>query len=274
MRVAILGCGYVGTAVARYWQHQGDIEVTATTTTPARVLSLEAIAQRVAIAKGNDAEGLKSVLQNQDAVLLTIGARGGSYEETYLQTAQNLVALLPELPSIRQIIYTSSYAVYGDRGGEWVDESSPVAPANENGQILAQTEQVLLAASRENLQVCILRLGGIYGKGRELVRIYGRAAGTTRPGNGKDASNWIHLEDIVGAIDFVLQHQLQGIYNLVDDSHFTTGELLAGVLEKHGLPPVVWDASQPSLRPYNAKVANQKIKDAGYPFKRPQIVFD
>jgi nucleoside-diphosphate-sugar epimerase len=273
MKVTILGCGYVGVAVARYWQQKGDWVVTATTTRSSRVSSLEAIAQQVAIVKGNDTKRLKSILQNQEVILLTMGARGASYEETYLQTAKTLVALLPELPSLRQAIYTSSYAVYGDRQGQWVDESSPVAPANANAEILAQTEQVLLAATRENFKVCILRLGGIYGEGRELVKIFGRAAGTTRPGQGQDASNWIHLADIVGAIDFALQHQLQGIYNLVDDSHLTTGELLAGVLEKHGLPPVIWDASQPSQRPYNAKVSNQKIKDAGYQFLRPQIIF-
>jgi nucleoside-diphosphate-sugar epimerase len=273
MKVTIVGCGYVGTAVARRWQSRNNFTVMATTTTPDRVLSLEAIASQVAIALGNDAEALKSVLHDREVILLTMGARGGSYEETYLETSRTLVSLLPHFRDLRQVIYTSSYAVYGDRGGKWVDESSPVAPANENGEILAQTEQILLAAARETVKVCIFRLGGIYGEGRELVRIFGRAAGMTRPGDGTDTTNWIHLEDIVGAIDFAVQHQLEGIYNLVDDSHLTTGELMAGVLEKHNLPPVLWDASQPSLRPYNAKVSNQKLKDAGYQFLRPQISF-
>jgi len=42
------------------------------------------------------------------------------------------------------------------------------------------------------MSVCILRLGGIYGPRRELVKIFGRVAGTIRPGNGEDATNWIH----------------------------------------------------------------------------------
>ncbi|MDY6786088.1 MAG: NAD-dependent epimerase/dehydratase family protein [Cyanobacteriota bacterium] len=273
MKVTIIGCGYVGTAVARLWQGRDDVAVTATTTTPDRVLSLEAIASQVAIAKGNNAEALKSVLRDREVILLTVGARGGTYEETYLETARTLVSLLPEFPSIRQLIYTGSYAVYGDRGGEWVDESSPVAPANEKGEVLAETEGVLLAAARETLKVCVLRLGGIYGEGRELVRIFGRAAGMTRPGDGSDTSNWIHLDDIVGAIDFAVRHQLEGIYNLVDDSHLTTEKLIAGVLEANGLPPVTWDGSQSSSRSYNAKVSNQKLKDAGYQFIRPQIKF-
>jgi nucleoside-diphosphate-sugar epimerase len=170
---------------------------------------------------------------------------------------------------VQQLIYTGSYGVYGDRDGAWVDESSPVAPANANGLILAQTEQVLLSASSEALQVCILRLGGIYGPDRELVKIFGRIAGTTRPGNGLDATNWIHLDDIVSAIEFARVNRLQGIYNLVDDSHLTRRELLDRVFEQHHLPKVEWNAALKSDRPYNARVRNQKIKDAGYQLIHP-----
>ncbi|MDY7012943.1 MAG: SDR family NAD(P)-dependent oxidoreductase, partial [Cyanobacteriota bacterium] len=71
MKVTILGCGYVGTAVARFWQAKEGFSVTATTTTPDRVLELEAIAARVEIVKGNNAEALKSVLRDREVLLLT-----------------------------------------------------------------------------------------------------------------------------------------------------------------------------------------------------------
>jgi len=190
MNVAIIGGGYVGYEVAQYWQQRKSFVVTATTTTPERVPLLEAVAQRVLVVQGNDPDQLKSVLKNQDAVLLSVGAKdANTYEETYLHTAQTLVSVLKQIPSVEQLIYTGSYAVYGDRNGTWVDEESPIAPANPNGQILSDTEQVLLSDKNENLRVCILRLGGIYGPGRELVKIFGRVAGTTRPGNGEDTTN-------------------------------------------------------------------------------------
>jgi nucleoside-diphosphate-sugar epimerase len=274
MNVAIIGCGYVGCAVAQYWQQNMSFVVTATTTTPERVPELQTVAQQVVVVQGNDSDLLKSVLRNQDVVLLSVGAKSADvYEETYLHTAQTLVSVLKQIPSVQQLIYTGSYAVYGDRNGAWVDEESLIAPAHQNGQILSDTEQVLLSASSENLRVCILRLGGIYGPGRELVKIFGRYAGTTRPGNGKDTTNWIHLDDIIGGIRFARRNRLQGIYNLVDDAHLTTGELLARVCETHNLPKVKWDSSQESKRPYNAKVSNKKIKDAGYKFIHPQMIF-
>lgn len=273
MNVAIIGCGYVGTALVRYWRQELGFVVTATTTTPERVAVLQALGAKAVVVNGNDPEGLRSLLQDQDTVVLSVGAKNANvYEETYLHTAQTLVSVLKQAPNVRQLLYTGSYGVYGDRNGASVDESSPVAPANPNGQILSDTEQVLLSAASDDLSVCILRLGGIYGPGRELVKIFGRVAGTTRPGKGDDVTNWIHLDDIVAAIEFARKHRLQGIYNLVDDAHLRSRELLDKVCEQHNLPKVVWDESQKSVRPYNARVSNQKIKTAGYQLIHPQMI--
>ena len=269
MNVAILGCGYVGCAVAKLWQSNSDLNVTVTTTTAEKVPQLEAIADRVEVWKSPDRDKLKSILR--DTILLSIGARYAPYAETYLQTAEVLASIVAEMPHIKQVIYTGSYAVYGDRQGEEVVESSPLMPANENGEMLAKTEQVLLSAMTENCRVCLFRLGGIYGPDRELVKIFSRAAGTTRAGTGDEITNWIHLDDIVGAIEFARLHQLSGIYNLVDGAHFTGRELLDRIMDKHNLPRVMWAASQPSLRAYNAKVSDRKLTQAGYQLIYPDL---
>jgi len=271
MKVAIVGCGYVGTATAKHLRAKSDYTVTATTTTRERVAQLEGVAQRVAVLQGNDKDAMMAVLQGQDAVLLCVGARNPhSYKESYLDTATTLVSVLKQTPTVKQIIYTGTYSVYGDRQGELVSEESAVAPANPNGEILAETERVLLAASSPNLKVSILRLGGIYGPGRELVKIFGGWAGTTRPGAGEDVTNWVHTDDIVGGLTFALENQLQGIYNLVGDVALSSGELLDRIFETHNLPKASWDGS-PSVRPYNARVSNLKIKAAGYQFVHPEI---
>lgn len=274
MNIAIIGCGYVGSAVARYWQQNQNFVVTATTTTPERVSELNAVAQKVVVTLGNDPEKLKVALTNQDIVLLSVGAKGANvYKQAYLETAKTLVTVLPQIPTVKQLIYTGSYAVYGDKKGAFVDEETIATPSNTNGEILKETEQVLLGAASANLGVCILRLGGIYGLGRELIKIFGRISGTTRPGNGDDITNWIHVDDIVGAIEFTRQHQLEGIYNLVDDAHLNSRELFGNVLRIHNLSPVIWDTALESDRPYNSWVSNQKIKDAGYQLIHPQMIF-
>ncbi|MEH2285013.1 MAG: SDR family oxidoreductase [Nostoc sp.] len=274
MNVAIIGCGYVGYKLAQYWQQDMNFVVSVTTTSPERVPALQSVCQRVVVTCGNDIDSLKSVLHNQDVVLLSIAAKSGEvYEETYLQTAQTLVSCLQQIKSVKQLIYTGSYAVYGDRNGVWVDEETPLAPPNLNAQILRKTEDVLLSASSENLRVCIFRLGGIYGTGRELLKIFGTYSGATRPGSGDDITNWIHLDDIVSAIEFARHRRLQGIYNLVDDAHLTSRDLLDSLFEKHNLPKVKWDTSIKSTRPYNAWVSNEKLKEAGYELIHPQMIF-
>lgn len=270
MNIAIIGCGYVGTAVARHFSQLGNV-VTATTTTPDRLQELETFARRVFAVKGNNASTLKSVVENQDTVLLSVGAtKGNPYEEVYLETANTLVSVLSENSTVQQVIYTASCAIYGERNGAWVDEDSIVAPTSEKGEILSKTEQMLLSASRENLRVCILRLGGIYGPGREIIKIFSRVSGMTRPGDGSAIANWVHLEDIVGAIAFANERQLQGIYNVVDDEKITRKQMLDNLFAKHNLPNVIWDASVQNTGSYNARVSNKKIKAAGYQLIHPQ----
>ncbi|NES65738.1 MAG: SDR family oxidoreductase [Okeania sp. SIO2D1] len=275
MKIAIIGCGYVGTKVAKLWSQNGH-QVTVTTTTPERASELKNITSQVVVMKGNDPQAMQDVLQNQDMVLLSVGFRshiGMEYKQTYLETAQTLVATLKKTPNIQQVIYTSSYSVYGDKNGEWTDENSPANPSTENGKILHETEKVLLSASTPQQRICILRLGGIYGPGRELIKIFSRSAGKTRPGTGDHVTNWIHLDDIVGAVEFARDRQLQGIYNLVNDVPMKGRELLDGLHQYQGLEKVSWDGSPSSMRPFNARVSNKKLRDEGFELVHPTIVF-
>lgn len=220
MKIVIIGCGYVGKAIAQVWTQAGH-EVTATTTTPEKVADLERLATGVMVVKGDNPEALKEAIADQEVILLSVAAKSRSvdgYRETYLNTAKNLVSALEENRTVQQVIYTGSYGVLGSKQGQWIDETASVTPINEHGDILLQTEQVLLSGLQEPLKLCILRLAGIYGPRRELIKIFGSWAGTTRPGTGEDYTNWVHLDDIVGALKLIQQQQLEGIYHLADDS--------------------------------------------------------
>ncbi|MGB6015392.1 MAG: NAD-dependent epimerase/dehydratase family protein, partial [Nodosilinea sp.] len=208
-----------------------------------------------------------TLLQDHDTLLICVAAgRHANYEEIYLNTAKSVVESLKQAPHLKQLIFTSTYSVYGNYEGAWVREDDPAQPATDNGQIMLETEQTLLNAATSERAVCIFRLGGIYGPGRELAKIYSRAAGQTRPGSGHEASNWVHLNDIVGAIAHAQTHHLSGLYNLVQDEIPTVRELIDRVCKANHLDPVQWNPSQPSARPYNVRVSNQKLKAAGYEF--------
>ena len=275
MKIAVIGCGYVGSAVACLWQEKGHT-VTVTTTTPEKVSNLSAIAERVIVTRGDDLATLKELLTDREVVLLSVGAKKRdrtTYEHAYLQTAKNVVLALQENSTVRQLIYTGTHAILSDRDGEWADEQCSVDPANENGKILWETEKELLSAQTDKLKVCTLRLAGIYGEGRELIKIFRSWAGTTRPGKGDNYANWVHLDDIVNAIDFTCQQQLAGIYNLSSDEPLIRKEFFARLFITHNLPGIDWDDSTPSNRPFNVRLDNQKIKAAGFQLTHPRIRF-
>lgn len=276
MNAIIIGCGYVGSAVAQHWQNLGHA-IVATTTTPDRIGELQKVANRAIVLKRCDEETLQTILQNQDAVFLSVAPTANEqvdadmYEETYLQTANNLVLALKHFPNVKQLIYTSSSAVYGNSNGAWVSEESPVAPANRHGEVLHETEQVLLSASSQDLKVCIFRLGAIYGPDRELSKRFARLAGTTRPGTGNHFTNWIHLDDIVSASEFALARQLQGVYNLVNDVPIAARELFKQLCDRYELPEVTWDGSDTKTPSNNRRISNQKLKAEGYQFIHPEV---
>ena len=272
--IAIIGCGYVGSAVARVWTQAGH-SIAATTTTPTKVAKLEKIVQKVVVTKADNLDRLLDVIQDRDTVLLSVGAPNRSaYRESYLETAQNLAIALKQTPRVKQLIYTGSYGVCGNRNGEWVDEESSITPPNEHGEILHQTEQALLSINSADLKVCILRLAGIYGPGRrQLIKIFGSWAGTTRPGNREAYINWVHLDDIVSAIEFVRQNKLQGMYNLSSDMPLKRQEFYDRLFQHHGQPSVTWDASTLSTPSYGLRLSNQKIKAAGFKLIHPEILF-
>lgn len=261
MNIAILGCGYVGKALAVRLKNDGH-SLTGTTRSPQKASLLSSHLDRVEVLHGNDKAAMENLLKGQQAIILCQAADNASdYETTYLDTAKTLVKLLPSFPGLRHIIYTSSTSVYGDHQGAIVDEESLPVPLNPTSQILLETENVLLA-SAEN--TCVLRLGEIVGPGREIADRLRKLEGRPLPGTGDNITNITHVDDIVGFVQLVLTKGLRGIYNICGDQHLPRKELYAHICAEEGLPPVTWDGSKTSRHGGNKIVSNAKAKAAGY----------
>jgi nucleoside-diphosphate-sugar epimerase len=242
------------------------------------VAALTETVSKAVVMKGHDLAAVHSLLEGQDTLVVSIAPTGSqeaattTYETTYLDTANNLVIALSEAPNIRQVVYLSSCSVYGDRQGEWVDETANIDLLDRKSQVIYEAEQIILQAANEAQKVCVLRLGGIYGPSRELVNMFGGLAGMTMPGKGDRFINWVHRDDIISAIEFARLNELDGIYNLVDDSQLTVKQQVKRVCDSYGLPPVHWDASKFSPPRKSLQVNNQKLKAAGYDLIHPQII--
>ncbi|MBT5644034.1 MAG: NAD-dependent epimerase/dehydratase family protein [Gammaproteobacteria bacterium] len=98
--------------------------------------------------------------------------------------------------NINKMIYISTSGVYGDCGGKLVDEDKKVSPMTKRAKRRVSAEKQLIDYSIENnIKLIILRVPGIYGKGRlPLKRVKEREALVNK--DESRTTNIIHVEDL------------------------------------------------------------------------------
>ncbi len=119
-------------------------------------------------------------------------------------------------PSV--LISGSATGYYGDQGQAVVTEDE--APHNEfTHQLCQRWESLALQAQSDATRVCLLRTGVVLApKGGALAKMLPPfRLGLGGPiGSGRQYLPWIHLEDMVDGILYLLDHQtLQGPFNMV-----------------------------------------------------------
>lgn len=179
---------------------------------------------------------------------------------------------LARLPGLAWIGYLSTTGVYGDQGGDLVDEATPVAPVNLRGERRVTAEAAWLDAGRiHGLPAQVFRLGGIYGPGRSaLERLKtGTARRVDRPGH---AFSRIHVDDIAGALFASMERPEPGsFYNLCDDEPAPQARVIEFAADLLGItPPPLEPFETAQLTPMarefylggSRRVSNAKLKES------------
>ena len=192
-RILIAGCGYLGTALGvtlvadshTVWglrRHWADA--------PSGIEPIEADLSLPATLAGLPAD--------PDFVFYMAspgGAEDPLYRATYVDGLRNLIEALDARGGRpRRVFFASSTAVYGQTGGEWVDESSPTEPRHFSGVRLLEGEAVLRGGP---FAATAVRFGGIYGP-RRMGLVDRIRTGRARYREGH-FTNRIHRDDCVGA---------------------------------------------------------------------------
>ena len=204
----ILGCGYLGSRVARSWLEEGR-QVHAVSRNPSRLPA--GVAPILCdVLRPETLRALPAV----DTVLYAIGFdrhSGATMRSVYVDGLANVLA---HLPTPGRFLYVSSSSVYGQTDGGWVDESARTEPQEESGRIVLAAESVL----RQTLAAAIvLRFAGIYGPDR-LLRRQTIEKGEPIVGDADKWLNLIHVDDGARAILAAEQHGQPGrTYNVCDD---------------------------------------------------------
>ena len=171
--------------------------------------------------------------------------------------------------------YLSTTGVYGDHGGDWVDEDCALNPAGIRGARRVAAE----AAWRAVLPgIHHFRLAGIYGPGRNALASLRMGTARRIVKEGQIFSR-VHAHDIAGVLKASMAKPNPGRdYNVCDDEPCPPQDVITYAAGLLGLaPPPLEDFAAAKLSPMAAsfygeskRVSNARVKaELGYQFAYP-----
>jgi nucleoside-diphosphate-sugar epimerase len=146
------------------------------------------------------------------AVLYTVAPAPGHAADVRLGKLLDLLA-----PAPARFVYISTTGVYGDCGGELVDEHRAVNPESARAKLRVSAETALGGwCGARDVPLVILRVPGIYGPGRLGVERIREGAANIRESEA-GPGNRIHVDDLVSCCEAALDSATPaGVYNVGD----------------------------------------------------------
>ena len=275
MKRLVIGCGFLGLPLAHFWQSSGD-EVFATTRSEDRAAAFSDSGLRPLVLDTTDQPTLSQLRELKlDTVVVAVGmdrSKYSSVHDVYVGGLRNVLENFGE--NVGQLIYVSSTGVYGDFGGDWVDESSPTNPLRDGGKACLAAEQ-LLQGSRLADRSTILRMAGLYGNDRVPTRktVESKQWDKLSP---QGYLNLIHVDDAVSAVCVAADQNCAKETFLVADSNPTLRrDYYQYLADRFGLGPIPWDGSAPDPNARGAaskRISNKKLLEkTGLVLKHPDF---
>lgn len=231
-----LGLGYTAQALSARLK-QRDIAVSGTVRTPEKAARLRSQGLDAWVWDGRGA--LPNLTFDADTIILV----SVPPDEDGCPAARAFGQATAEL----RVVYLSTTGVYGDRGGDWVDETSEPTPSGARGERRRRAEQDWRAVTPH---LAIARLPGIYGPGRNAIE--GLQEGTARrivkPGQ---CFSRIHVSDLASGLEALMDAGTPaGVYHFADDEPTPPEVPITYAAELLGLtPPALEDFDSATLSP-------------------------
>lgn len=232
MSVLIFGCGYLGRRVAVRYRENG--------------IAVTGIVRSRLSAEWLRAQGMSSLIADLDQPPLAAVSLAGSSLFYFIPPpaagnedprVATLVQELRRQGTPRRLVYLSTTGVYGDCGGEWVDEARPVAPVVARAWRRWHAEQSLRSWSdASGCELIVLRVAGFYGPDRLPLERLKRQLPLVREEEAP-FSNRIHVDDLVSVCMAAMAHGRAGeIYNVSDGQPSTMTDYFDRIADLASLP--------------------------------------
>ena len=232
MRLFVFGLGYTSQVTARRLIAEGW-QVAGTCRTPEKRDALKAGGVDAYVFDGSaPLENASQALHGATHILLSVPP-GPDGDPVLHHHAADIAAV----DGVQWVGYLSTTGVYGDKGGGWVDETTPRAPSTDRGRRRAQAEEGWMALfEKQNVPVHLFRLPGIYGPGRSALDTI-RGGRTRRVFKEGQVFSRIHVDDLASALIASMKApRAGGIYNICDDEPAPPQDVTAFACELLGLP--------------------------------------
>ncbi|WP_276252750.1 NAD-dependent epimerase/dehydratase family protein [Halomontanus rarus] len=280
MRVAILGCGYVGLELGRQLHEAGHDPIGVRRSSDG-IEAIEDAGFEAVRADVTDAVDLESV-PDVDAVVFAASSGGRGAEAARrvyvdgLETAIEAFGSRASPPD--RLVYTSSTGVHGDHDGDRVDEETPLEPTTDKTEVLAEAERVALEYAPEyGIEGTVARYAGLYGPDRYRLERY--LEGPVTAGY----LNMVHRDDAAGAVRYLLEADLarDDVVQVVDDEPVSKWAFADWLADECGVdrPPKrtkverleAGDLSDAAERRIltSKRCSNDRLRALGYEFSYP-----
>jgi len=245
-RVGVIGCGWLGFPLAESLVAEG-LEVNGTTTSLDKlsVLKEKGIKPfQISISEKEISGNIDAFLSSLDVLIINIPPklRGKGPKESYIEKIKLLHKAIKR-SNIKNIIFASSTAVYGDIKGEVTEKTEP-KPSTESGKQLLECENLL--KRDPELNSVIIRFGGLIGPNRHPITML---SGKENLSGGNAPVNLIHLDDCIGIIKKIIEHNhFNDVLNAVYPAHPTKKTYYTQEAKKRGLKPPTYIATGENLK--------------------------
>ena len=206
--------------------------------------------------------------------------------DSRIQSTQKIVDYI-KTAKVKPKLLVSGSAIgfYGASSTKNFSEDTKPADHSFMHKICADWEAEGIKASEYGVRVCIIRTGIVLDRKKgalaEMVAPFKLGLGT-QLGNGKQWMSWIHIDDVVGAIDFLVDNvKLSGPFNLASPGTVTNAQFtkdLAKVLKRPSflkLPDfmvkLLFREMGEALLLKGQRVIPHNLMKAGYKFKFPTL---
>lgn len=202
--------------------------------------------------------------------------------DSRILTTRNIVDVLPEDKPI-VLCSTSAVGYYGNRDNEVLNENS--APGEGFlAKVGRDWEKEALRAKDKSHRVVIMRFGIVLGKKggamAKMIPAFKMFAGGPL-GNGRQWFPWIHLEDLIRAIEFTLEHSdISGAVNFTAPEPVQNAELartLGRVMRRPAILPAPAFMIRLAMGELGATLLDsqravpEKLLKHGYEFHFPEL---